>query len=448
MNLRPALLCCLALGACKRPGLPQPLTPVTLTGAEGRSFELQREIDGVGPVTERVLSRTPAQVRDGACAGQLELDVPGAPGGAQRYNASVGCPSGAPRIVATRRDAVSGRTFQYEPTLDQMMQARSLVLQDRDDGGRWFLRDALHDARSWVGVAHAVGHAHLEPAADRVPQLARQLVLVTGMYSGFPTAGAQWDDVQVALVDGDGNLLARLTLDASEVGTHSALQLRLGPDGRPSEIAYVGMLRDATGAWRFVDLSVLVKSTELAKPTGLGMAWNAAMVSRHTHVLTHDKDGGLGHLWVDGVEWMNLDEVAGLLDEVVHQPTSLLGGSLSVNPAPEDTPFWMLARAQSGAARMASDATIFGDSWGLLAKVPAGARRGWSHVHDRIQADGRREPLDEPLEVDRMPYSTRGFVFPLPTGQKVRITNQVVAVRARDGTREFGLRQVASVVDE
>ena len=356
-----------ALLGCRRPNLPSALTPVTLQSNAGRSFELQREVEGVGMVTERVISREPAAVRDGACAGQMELAVPGAPGGDQRYLAHVGCPGGVVKVSASRRDSQTGRLWLYEPTLDQMMRARSLVLSDRSDGAVWFVRDALHDARSWTGVVHALGHTHPElPSDEGVPRQARQLVVLLGMYAGYPAAGSQWDDVQVAILDENGDPLARLTLDPMEMGTHAALQLRNDKDGHPSELAYVGMLRDATGAWRFVDLSILVTATQVEKPTGLGSTWNDMVTTRRTHVLSHLKDGALGHLWVDGVEWMGVDEVGGLLDEVVHQPTSMLGGDLSINPAPEDAPLWMVAQASTGTARMAYDVGLMGDTFDLL----------------------------------------------------------------------------------
>ncbi len=449
--MMPRLLGCLlllaaaALGGCRRPNLPAALAPVTLATTQGRSFELTREVPGVGHVTERVLSREPSMVRGGQCAGQMELLVPGAPGGEQHYVSNVGCPGGVTQVRATRRDPHTGQTWLYEPTLDQMMRARALVLQDRSDGGRWFLRDVLHDARSWTGVAHALGHTHPDFSdADRVPRTARQLVVLLSMNSGFPHAGAQWDDVQVALLDQDGNPLARLTLDPVEVGTHAALQVRQAADGKPLELAYVGLLRDATGSWRFVDLSVVVNAQEAQKVGGLGAAWNTAVSTHRTHVLTQGPEGALGHLWVDGVEWMAVDQVGGVLDEVIHQPTSLVGGDLTLNPAPEEGPLWLLGHAASGGARIAYDVGVFGDTWGLLPRIPAAARRGWAHVHDQLAVDGKRTSREDELELDR-PYSSRTFRFAMPTGQRVKITNQLVAVRHADGTLEYGLRQVAGM---
>jgi hypothetical protein len=48
--------------------------------------------------------------------------------------------------------------------------------------------------------------------------------------------------------------------------------------------------------------------------------------------------------------------------------------------------------------------------------------------------------LDEDVVLDR-PYASRAFRFNTPTGERVTITRQVVAVRASDGALELGLRE-------
>jgi hypothetical protein len=121
----------------------------------------------------------------------------------------------------------------------------------------------------------------------------------------------------------------------------------------------------------------------------------------------------------------------------------MLGGDLSINPSPEDAPSWMLAQASSGNARVAYDLGLMGDSLELLPRMPAGIRQGWAHVHDRLLPTGKRAHLDEDIGLPR-PYSSRSFRFNMPTGQRVKVTQQLVSVTGVDGTLEYGLRQTVT----
>lgn len=436
-------LLCAVSGAvsCARPQFPSGLAQVT-PGLQGTHlYELSRDVPGVGAVHERIISREPNNVATGACAGTLELAVPGAPGGAQYYTAHVGCPGGN-SVQATRRDSRSGQVWLYKPTLDQMMRARGVVLAERGDGVRWFVPDAVYEGLSWSSVVHARGHVHADAAGVGVPLGGRQLVVALSMHSGFPGPRIHWDDVHVALLDERGNLLARLMLDPSDVGTHAGIQVRHAVNGDVEALAYVGLLRDAAGQWRFVDLLLPVEPHAVKAPTGVEGVINTVAVARTTQVVRMHPDK-LGHLWVDGAEWLGVDALAGSVEQVFHRPGAVIGGDLSINPSPEQSPTWRTASVDTGAVRLMQDRTLLGDTEGLLLKLPPKARQGWSHLHELLDRDGGRAQGDGGVALAQMPYTSRVLRFPLPTGQHVKLVQELVGVTTKDGAAEYGLRQSA-----
>lgn len=435
---------CLAVcaAACALPALPPSLVPVDVAVPGGKTYEMERTVEGVGPVKERVTSREPHAVLAGACAGTVELAIPGAPGGAQYYTAHLGCPDGA-KVRAVRKDPVLRRTWLYQPTLEQMMRARGMVLAERGDGVRWFVPDAVYESQSWTAVVHVRGHAHEERTDGSFARVDRQLVVSLGIHSGFPAPGAHWDDVHLALLDPQGNLMGRLMMDPSDVGTHAGIQILHDAAGKAYALAFVGLMRDAAGRWRFVDMQLPVHSVPAQAAKGVAAAFDLLASTRKTQVLTADTNAPMGHLWVDGVEWLGVDSFTGVLEHTAHRPAAVLGGGFNINASPEQVPMWLLASADQGNVRMSQDRTLMGDVDGMLLHLPRPVRMGWSHVQESFLPDGTRQTTAESLRLVQAPYTQRTLRFPLPTGEAIRITQELVGITLDDGTHEYGLRQTA-----
>jgi len=406
--------------------------------ADGRTYELRRDVPGAGPVIERVTARAPSSIKDGVCAGHIELEVPQAPGGSQRYVADVGCVDGTSRVRASRVDVEKRTRWEYEPTLDQLMRARSLMLTDRSDGVRWYAPDLAFESISFTAVAHAAGHAHTgEETTEQ-----RNLVVGMSMNAGYPTPGVHWDDLQIAVLDAQGNALSQLLLDNLDVGTH-LIRRETDNNGQLTALAYSGLLKDAAGAWRFVDLSIPVTSKNVAERGAPAKVWGALVTSHERQALATQPEGALGHLWVDGKEWISLDRVAGMADTVLHKPGGGTSSDFTVNPAPGQAPLYLLAHAPSETSRVSSDSTVMVDQLGVLVRLPEGVRRGWAHVHERISADGTAAPLGYETRQEKGPYTTRVLEFSLLGGRRVKVVEQLVAVQHPEGGLEYGFKQVA-----
>jgi hypothetical protein len=414
------------------------LTVLDVSTPQTRAFETRRTLRGVGNVIERVISRSPAKTAaEGVCAGRVELEIPGT---GQAWEAEVGCGAGLAKVRAFATDAKTGRRWLYQPTLDQMMEARQLLLADRSDGVEWRARDTVYEAASWTAVVHGLGHTHPPIDETGAPQT-REMVLYMSHNTGTPAPGVSWDDVQVVLLDPLGHAQGRLVMDGPSMTAQAGIALHHHA-GDLTGLSFAGMLRDGDGIWRFVDLWLPVQATDVAKGSD---SLTQAVVAKHTaHVLRSNPHAPVGHIWVDGQEWLAVDALSGLVDQSRLLPGSTsLGGTLSMLGSPERKPAFVLAHAPSGSVLWAWDQTVAADRWGLLTLLPEPMRRGWSHMRDRVTVDGNRAPTPSAPQLASEPYASRALVFELPSGDKVRMTQSVVAARVADVEGlHYGLKQV------